>query len=354
MIRLEKVGLILGRFEIKPIELAITPGEYFVLLGPTGSGKTSILELIAGLQFPTAGKIWWNGTDITPVPPEHRNVGMVYQGYHLFPHLTVRQNIQYGLKIRKISPQEQDRRITFLAEMLRIKGLLDGSPQSLSSGEKQRVALARALAIEPQILLLDEPLSALDPQTRNQLQRDLKFLHEQLKTTTIHVTHNFEEALSLADRMGILYNGNLLQVGKPMEVFRRPKTRLAAEFIGVENLYKGDLKWVSGSGSDGESNALFCTQGAEMTVVSDFEGPAHACIRPEEIFLSLEPIHSSAMNNFKGTVREIADQGVIRRVIVDGGLPFVVFITGASQHRLMLKAGDRIYLAFKASAVHLF
>lgn len=214
MIRLEEVSLKVGQFELHPVNLEIKPGEYFVLLGPTGSGKTSILELIAGFHRPDTGKIGWNGSDFRSVPLERRNVGMVYQGYHLFSHLTVKENIQYGMRIRKWPRPEMDRRASDLAQLLRIDHLLESSTMGLSGGEQQRVALARALAIEPQILLLDEPLSALDPQTRRQLQRDLKILHEKLQTTTIHVTHSFEEALNLADRVGIILNGELLQVGE--------------------------------------------------------------------------------------------------------------------------------------------
>lgn len=354
MIRLENVSLAHASFRLQPLTLEIRANEYFVLLGPTGSGKTCVLELIAGLQHPATGRVHWNDTDLTQVPLEQRGVGMVYQGYHLFPHLSVRQNIQYGLKVRHVAGEEQRRRVQSLAEMLHIDHLLDGSTRGLSGGEQQRVALARALAIEPRILLLDEPLSALDPQTRGPLQRDLRLLHEKLQTITVHVTHNFEEALALADRVGIIQNGELLQVGAATEVFRRPNSRRVADFIGMENLFWGFGRRVS-RGGKGESQAVFRTDaGVELYAISELEGPLHAHVRPEEILLSTDAVASSAMNHLPGTVREISDRWAVRRVVVDAGVPFVVFITGTSLQRMDLRVGAKVNVIFKASAVHLF
>jgi molybdopterin-binding protein len=354
MIRLENVSIAHGQFRLQPLDLEIRPNEYFVLLGPTGSGKTCVLELIAGLQRPATGRVSWDGIDMTHTPLEQRGVGMVYQGYHLFPHLSVRQNIQYGLSVRRVARDEQQRRVQSLAEMLRIDHLLDGSTRGLSGGEQQRVALARALAIEPRILLLDEPLSALDPQTRAPLQRDLRLLHEKLQTITVHVTHNFEEALALADRVGIIQHGELLQVGEATDVFRRPTSRRVADFIGMENLYWGFSRRIS-RGGKGETQVMFRTDtGAELFAISDLEGPLHAHVRPEEILLSTDAVSSSAMNNLPGTVQEISDRWAVRRVVVDAGVPFVVFITGTSLQRMDLRVGAKVNVIFKASAVHLF
>lgn len=352
MIRLEGVSLRRASFELSPLHLSVAPQEYFVLLGPTGSGKTSILEIIAGLQQPDTGKIWRDETEITFVPPERRNIGMVCQGYHLFPHLTVEENIRYGMKVRRLPVAMQRERCRSLAELLRIERLLNELPQSLSGGEQQRVALARALAVEPLILLLDEPLSALDPVTRRQLQRDLKMVHERLKTTTVHVTHDFEEALALSDRIGVLLDGRLLQTGSAASVFQNPVSREVAEFLGMDNLYSGAVLRAS-SGDEGGS-AVFLTGKTEFSVVAESEGPAFAHVRPEEIFLSTEPVKTSARNHFAGRVRQISELRLHTRIVVESGVPFVVLITKASQKELNLKPGDPVYLAFKASAVTLF
>ena len=238
----------LEEFRLCDINLEIAAGEYFVVLGPTGAGKTVLLETIAGLHRPRRGRILLAGEDITHAPPERRGIGFVYQDYALFPHLSVAGNIAFGLRLRGMGRGEIEKRVAAIGRLLGIEHLLHRMPGTLSGGEAQRVALARALVIEPRLLLLDEPLSALDPETREGLQRELGRIHRELGTTTIHVTHDFEEAVALGDRIAVLREdrldeglreGRIVQVGRPEEIFRRPASEFVARFVGVRNIFRG-------------------------------------------------------------------------------------------------------------------
>ncbi|MBC7326225.1 MAG: ATP-binding cassette domain-containing protein, partial [Moorella sp. (in: Bacteria)] len=239
--RLFRITKKTGEFQLRDISLEVLPGEYFVILGPTGAGKTVLLEVIAGMHAPDAGEIWLGEENITAWPPEKRRFGFVYQDYALFPHINVRENIVFGLKNKKLPPGEINRELEAVISLLGIAHLLQRFPYTLSGGEQQRVALARALIMKPRVLLLDEPLSALDPCTKEMLQQELKGLHQLTGTLTIHVTHDFEEAFFLADRVGIIEQGCLLQVGPAEEVFTRPRTAAVARFVGAENIYKGEI-----------------------------------------------------------------------------------------------------------------
>jgi molybdopterin-binding protein len=361
MISLHGIRQQLDAFSLGPLNLEIQLGEYFVVLGPTGMGKTSLLEIIAGLRSADGGEVWFNGTNVTGLPPEQRDVGFVYQGYLLFPHLSVRHNIEFGLRQRRMTAAERDRRVRELARILGIEHLLDRGIGLLSGGEQQRVALARALAIQPKLLLLDEPLSALDPKMRSVLQSELRQIHQKLGTTTLHVTHNFEEAISLADRVGIMHHGSIVQVGEPTEVFRNPNSKVVADFVGMENVFKGAVEPTSRRAAgdhDDEScerTAIFRMNGLEMMVITDHVGEVHACVRPEDILISTEEIHSSAQNSFKGQVVRIAGRRMLCRVIVEvNGLSFLVLVTRPSVEKMGLKPGHEVSLTFKASAVHIF
>lgn len=236
MIRLSNVSITLGDFSLDGVDLRIKPGEFFTILGPTGTGKTVILELIAGLYNPDKGTVFINENNAEDIPPEKREIGFVYQDYALFPHLNVYNNISFGLRLRKIAPSTIQESVTELGDLLGINHLMERFPGTLSGGEQQRVSLARALIMKPKILLMDEPLSALDPNTKKMLCRELKNVHKKYQCTIVHVTHDFNEANVLADRIAIILQGKVKQVGAPEQVFNRPQDQEVAGFLGLEPL----------------------------------------------------------------------------------------------------------------------
>ncbi len=338
----------LKEFHLRQINLEIAAGEYFVILGPTGAGKTVFLETIAGLHQPHQGHILLNGADVTDVPPERRGIGFVYQDYALFPHLSVAGNIAFGLKLRRMGRKAVEERVAAISRLLSIDHLLHRMPGTLSGGEQQRVALARALVVEPWLLLLDEPLSALDPETREGLQRELARLHQALGTTTIHVTHDFEEAVALGDRIGVVNEGRVVQVGSPEEIFRKPGSEFVARFVGVRNIFRGEIH----PGEDGYR--VLSLDGVKIAVVTDLVGQMHASIRPEDIIISREPLRSSARNCFQGRIVNIANKGTVVYVTVRVPPDFTCVITRRSLEEMELREGLEVYIAFKASAVHIF
>ncbi len=238
MLKMVQMSKQLGDFHLADVSLEINDGEYFVVLGPTGTGKTVVLETIAGMYQPDQGSIIYNDQNLPDLYPEHRQIGFVYQDYALFPHLTVKENIIFGAKIKKFPIDEIQKKLDQMVEMLGIGHLLHRYPSTLSGGEQQRTALARALITSPKILLLDEPLSALDPRSKEVFQQELKRIHQRLKNITIHVTHDFNEAIFLADRIGIMHKGKLVQVGTPKEIFENPASDFVANFLGVEHRSK--------------------------------------------------------------------------------------------------------------------
>ncbi len=222
------------------IDLEIADGEFFSMLGPPGSGKTTTLRMIAGFEVPTEGKIELHGRDITGVPPFDRDVNTVFQDYALFPHMSVGDNIAYGLMVRKVAPDERRRRLSEALRMVRLEGYEQRRPGQLSGGQRQRVALARALVNRPRVLLLDEPLGALDLKLREEMQIELKSIQQQVGITFIYVTHDQEEALTMSDRLAVFNNGRIEQVGSPAEVYEHPATTFVAGFVGTSNLLTGD------------------------------------------------------------------------------------------------------------------
>jgi len=348
MIEIKDLSVRLGDFLMKNVTFDIRDGEYFVLLGPTGAGKTVLLESIAGLKSIESGQVKINGRDVTSLNLEERNIGFAYQDYVLFRHLSVRDNISFGLMWRKKGRREIEKAIDQVIELLGIKGLLGRRPLSLSGGETQKIALARAVALKPDLLLLDEPLSAVDPDTKEDYGRQIKEMHNRLRLTTIHISHDFEEAIALGDRIAVLMEGRILQIGTPDEIFRHPKSELVARFVRTRNIFEGEVQ----DSSEGQS--VFCVGEAKLAVVTALRGRRHASIRPEDILISREPLHSSAPNSFSGTITRIADRGSVVYVTVNVPPEFTCLILHRSLGEMGLEEKQKVFIAFKASAVNVF
>jgi molybdate/tungstate transport system ATP-binding protein len=344
MIEIESVSRKWKNFSLDNLSLKIESGEYFVILGPTGAGKTLFLELIAGFYLPDSGMILIDRKEVTYLPPEKHDLVFVYQDYSLFPHMSVKKNIEFGMRMKKIKSQEK---LLEVAKDLGIIHLLDRNPLTLSGGEKQRVALARALVTNPKILLLDEPLSALDPRTQESARELLLALHRNKKLTVLHITHDQTEARIMADRIAIVMDGKLMQVGIPEEIFEKPADSRIASFVGFENILKG--KVISAD------NGLFRIE-TDSTVIEasgDIEVGEHvyAFLRPENIVLSKTSTESSARNSLQGTVADIRVLGALVRVKVDCGVTLSALITRQSAEEMGFFPGLPVYAQFKASSV---
>src|SRR5580698_8111905 len=258
------------------LSLDVAPGELVALLGPSGCGKTTALRIVAGFEYADSGQVTVDGKDISPVPAARRDMGMVFQSYSLFPNMSAQDNVAFGLRMRKVSGADRSKRAAALLDMVGLSAQARQYPHQLSGGQQQRVALARALAIEPRVLLLDEPLSALDAKVRLQLREQIRTLQQRLGTTTLFVTHDQEEALSMADRVGVMRAGKLEQVAAPDELYDRPATAFVAEFVGTMNRLPGSL------GSDGRSVTVL---GAAVPVQDGgpSSGPVTVLVRPENL-----------------------------------------------------------------------
>jgi ABC-type sugar transport system ATPase subunit len=349
MLELKNIYLNKGGFSLRDVGLHVRQREYFVLLGPTGCGKTLLLETAAGLERPSAGEVSIGGVRVTDWAPEDRNVGYVPQDYALFPHMTVGENIVSGSLARRAPRDEANRQSRHIADVLHIAPLLPRPIQGLSGGERQRVALARALVVQPRLLLLDEPLSALDPSLKNRLWWELRSIHDRLQLTTLHVTHDFEEASALADRIGLMHDGVLLQVGPPEQVFHKPANSFAAEFVGVRNILEGEATF---SGEEGAC-CVHIPGGLRIWATASCEGPAHVFIRPEEVWIGREGCNCGATRNvYRGTVQSTLNRGPLVEVMVDVGVPVVSLVTKRTRDELALARGSTVTVSFREEGAH--
>lgn len=345
MIRVEDLNINLPGFNLTDINLSIGENEFFILMGPTGAGKTVLLEAIAGLVPIRSGRIVIGETEITRLPPEKRGISIVYQDYALFPHLTVKENITYGLHFHRLDKGQAEKRLDRFLELLNLFYLQERLPTNLSGGERQRVALARALMVDPRVLLLDEPLSALDPAFREEVRNALKRLHQSSSTTFLMVTHDFAEALSLAGQAAIMNNGRIVQIGDVTEIFEKPESPFVADFVGMKNLFQASFTG---------THAL--VSGIRIEIGRMVDPSSHyLAIRPEEMVISREKFSSSMRNNYSGIVTRIDNQGFYYEVDVRvGDVSFKGLITKGALIELGLQEGNPVFLSFKASAVHIF
>lgn len=345
MIRIERLNIRLQEFRLRNINLLVKKNEFFMLMGPTGSGKTVLLEAIAGLIPASTGKIIIQGEDVTRLPSEKRGVGIVYQDHALFPHLTVLENITYGLRFHKMQKEEGEKRLHKLTHFLNLKHLLRRFPLNLSGGEKQRVALARALIVRPRLLLLDEPLSALDPNFREEIRNALKRLHENTDTTFLMVTHDFVEALALADRGAVIDHGAIQQVGAIHNIFQRPTSVPVADFVGMKNLFEAEF----------QDEAAY-VGGIKIRMDKAPEKyHKYLAIRPEDITVARNSLPSEHENTFPCLIAGITSQGFAYEVHVKTkDVLFKVLVTKKSLVDLKLREGHDAYVSFETVSVHSF
>jgi len=335
---------------VKTVSLDVRQGEFVTLLGPSGSGKTTTLMMIAGFVDPTSGRIRVDGRDVTDEPPHRRNIGMVFQNYALFPHLTVYKNVAFPLDVRKLPSPEIRERTMLALEIVKLKDLADRYPAQLSGGQQQRVALARAIVFGPPLLLMDEPLGALDKKLREHMQIELLKIKDQLGVTVIYVTHDQEEALVMSDRVVVMANGAIQQVGRPDELYRRPANRFVADFIGETNIIEGRVI------SHGSSPTISIGSAAQVRVPSN-----RAWTSGERAFLVLRPecvrlggLAEACENRMQGVVERVIYVGDVSRVLiaVPGGQTLSAKLQNSGEARSVM-SGDKVTIGWESDATWL-
>jgi putative spermidine/putrescine transport system ATP-binding protein len=324
------------------LSIEMAPGELVALLGPSGCGKTTALRIVAGFEFADAGSVLIDGKDISNVPASRRDMGMVFQSYSLFPNMSALDNVAFGLRMRKMAAGERRKRAAGLLDMVGLADQAAQYPHQLSGGQQQRVALARALAIEPRVLLLDEPLSALDAKVRQQLREQIRLLQQQLGTTTLFVTHDQEEALSMADRVGVMLQGKLEQIAAPDELYADPATAFVAEFVGVMNRIPGEL----------QSAGTVAVLGVTVPVRGESQAEAFGGDRAVDVLVRPEGLRMEVIENGNGIVTTRTFLGSVTRVGVMLSGDVAVRIDKSSSEAAALAPGTSVSVTLPPEAVH--
>ena len=344
MLTLKNISKKLGEFHIKDIDLEISEGTYYVLLGRSGSGKTQLLEVIAGLNMPDSGEIWLDGENITEKKIQNRSIGLVFQDYAIFPNMTVFGNIAYSISSGKVDKNLVKERVSKVSAELNISHLLGRSTHHLSGGELQRVALARTLITSPRLLLLDEPMASIDASLKDDIKRLLKRLNRQ-GLTIIHVTHDYREAVSLATRVGVIHNGRIIQDGNPDDVFRKPVNKFVARYSGIRNFFRVEFKK-----ENGEWKAV-CNDKLVFNLSENFYPREGLLIlRSDDIKISQKMPSSHSGNCFKGIVREILPSEYGMEITVDAGETFYVDISADTYKQQPLCELSEVWISFSNEA----
>ena len=334
-----------GTFALKDINLTVCEGEYAVLLGPTGSGKTLLLETIMGFYKLDQGKILLDGKNVTDLPPEKRGIGYVPQNTMLFPHMTVRQNLAFGLKMHSIDTEQQEKTVDYLLDLVKLRALENRRPDSLSGGEKQKVVLARVLALNSKIILLDEPLASMDAETSRQLRDELKRMHQEDNKTVIHVTHSLLEGFSLADKLALMRSGELVRFGDAKELLAKPKDKFVARILGYENVYSAKLTQTYNDFS------ILDVEGVKFRVAGKVEAVGMVALRPEDVSVELSPRNEVNVNSLKADIIEYSDLGSLVMIKADAGLLLNAVMSKNSFIEKGLETGKQVWLNFKDNTV---
>jgi ABC-type sugar transport system ATPase subunit len=347
MLRTEKLCKRLDSFFLRDISLEVAQGEYYVLLGRSGAGKTQLLEVICGLTPPDSGRVFLEGKEITHKKVQNRGIGLVFQDLALFPHYSVRDNIMYPLKLRRMSVRERNERVNQAAEEMNITDLLHRKPGNLSGGEKQRVALARTLVTQPKILLLDEPMASVDASLKDSIRRMLRRLNRSGQTI-VHVTHDFGEAVSLASRVGVMHNGRIIQDGTPAEVFNHPVNRFVARYAGFKNFFRVTFMKSYNSWSCVTDNRT------KIRLMSGtYPSSGLLIIASTEVIVSRQGAAGTSINNIHGVIDDIVPSPLGYEITVDAGDIFYADVTHREMEEQKFVTGEPVIISFHSGSLRL-